>query len=308
MPQGSKEINEILKAIDDGLVTFDEAIPGIQQQIYTRLLRFEKELSIQGDTITNSVKNIKLLGDLKADLEKIILDSSDYTDSVEKFGKLYDSVTKLNYNYYKALENKFKPPKMIDEIRKQSVNVVLEGLTESGLNANVITPVREIINTYVTTGGSYTKLAKELDNYINGYQSDAGQIDGALQKYTKQITTDAIHQYNATVNKAISSDLGYEWFRYVGSNIKTTRTFCKALTEKQYYHISELPDIIKGDFEQFKAMKGKIYDKTGLPEGMYDDTNTSNFDVYRGGYNCGHQAYPIPTALVPKTIINQLNK
>jgi hypothetical protein len=308
MPQGSKEINQILKAIDDGLVTFDEAIPGIQQQIYTRLLRFQKELSIQGDTITNSVKNIKLLGDLKADLEKIILDSSDYTDSVEKFGKLYDSVTKLNYNYYKALEKKFKPPKMIDEIRKQSVNVVLEGLTESGLNANVITPVREIINTYVTTGGSYTKLAKELDNYINGYQSDAGKIDGVLQKYTKQITTDAINQYNATVNKAISSDLGYEWFRYVGSNIKTTRTFCKALTEKQYYHISELPDIIKGDFEQFKAMKGKIYDKTGLPEGMYDDTNTSNFDVYRGGYNCGHQAYPVPTALVPKTIINQLNK
>jgi len=308
MPVGSKEVNEILKAIDDGLVTFDEAIPGIQQQIYTRLLRFQKELSIQGDTITNSVKNIKLLGDLKADLEKIILDSSDYTDSVEKFGKLYDSVTKLNYNYYKALEKKFKPPKMIDEIRKQSVNVVLEGLTESGLNANVITPVREIINTYVTTGGSYTKLAKELDNYINGYQSDAGPIDGVLQKYTKQITTDAINQYNATVNKAISSDLGYEWFRYVGSNIKTTRTFCKALTEKQYYHISELPDIIKGDFEQFKAMKGKIYDKTGLPEGMYDDTNTSNFDVYRGGYNCGHQAYPVPTALVPKTIINQLNK
>ena len=308
MPVGSKEINQILKAIDDGLVTFDEAIPGIQQQIYTRLLRFQKELSIQGDTITNSVKNIKLLGDLKADLEKIILDSSDYTGSVEKFGKLYDSVTKLNYNYYKALEKKFKPPKMIDEIRKQSVNVVLEGLTESGLNANVITPVREIINTYVTTGGSYTKLAKELDNYINGYQSDAGKIDGVLQKYTKQITTDAINQYNATVNKAISSDLGYEWFRYVGSNIKTTRTFCKALTEKQYYHISELPDIIKGDFEQFKAMKGKIYDKTGLPEGMYDDTNTSNFDVYRGGYNCGHQAYPVPTALVPKTIINQLNK
>lgn len=308
MPQGSKEINQILKAIDDGLVTFDEAIPEIQQQIYNRLLRFQRELSVQGDTITNSVKNIKLLGDLKADLERIILDDSNYTDSVEKFGKLYETVDKLNFSYYKALEKKFKPPKMIEEIRKQSVNVVLEGLTESGLNANVITPVREIINTYVTTGGSYAKLSKELDNYINGYTSDAGPIDGALTKYTKQITTDAIHQYNATVNRAISSDLGYEWFRYVGSNIKTTRTFCKALTQKQYYHISELPDIIKGDFAEFKEMKGEIYDKTGLPQGMYDDTNTSNFAVYRGGYNCGHQAYPIPTVLVPKKIINQLNK
>ena len=52
-------------------------------------------------------------------------------------------------------------------------------------------------------------------------------------------------------------------------------------------------------------MKGKIYDKTGLPQGMIDDTNVSNFPTYRGGYNCGHQSYPIPTALVPKDILTK---
>jgi hypothetical protein len=175
----------------------------------------------------------------------------------------------------------------------------LEGLTEAGLNQNLITPVREIINTYVTTGGSYSKLSKELNNYINGTPT----IDGALVKYTKQIATDSINQYNATVNQAISADLGWDWFRYVGSNIKTTRTFCKALTQKQYYHRSELPKIIKGNFAEFKEMKGEIYERTGLPQGMIEDTNVSNFQTYRGGYNCGHQAYPIPASLVPKNII-----
>ena len=89
----------------------------------------------------------------------------------------------------------------------------------------------------------------------------------------------------------------------IGSNIKTSRTFCIALTEKKYYHRSELAQIIKGNFTEFKQMKGEIYDKTKLPQGMYDDTNTSNFQVYRGGYNCGHQAYPIPNSSVPKNLL-----
>ncbi len=300
----SKDIQKVLDAVDNGLIDFNEAIPAIQEQIYRRLLRFQKELIVQGDTITNSARNIKLLSDLKTDLESIILDDTDYLESVTKLGKLYEKVDTLNNNYFKALEKKFKPPKVLEAIRKQSVTLMVESMTESGLNTSLITPIREMIMTYTTTGGSYSKMTKELNNFING----TPEIDGALVKYTKQIATDSINQYTATVNSVISSDLGWEWYRYVGSNIKTTRTFCKALTQKQYYHISELPKIIKGNFEEFKAMKGQIYDRTGLPEGMYEDTNTSNFPVYRGGYNCGHQAYPIPTSLVPKNIINSLNK
>ena len=300
MAQANKEIQATLKAIDDGLITWDEAMPKIQEQIYRRLLIFQKELIIQGDTITNSVKNIKLLSDLKSDLESIILDDSDYLESVTKFAKLYDKVTDLNFAYFKALEKKFKPPKVMEAVKKQSISIVLDSLTEAGMNTNLINPVREMINTYVTTGGSYSQLSKELNNYINGTPT----IDGALVKYTKLVTTDAINQYTATVNQVVSADLGWEWFRYVGSNIKTTRTFCKALTQKQYYHRSELPKIIKGNFAEFKEMKGQIYDKTGLPQGMIEDTNVSNFQTYRGGYNCGHQAYPIPNYLVPKNIIS----
>jgi hypothetical protein len=306
--KGDKEIEQILKAIDEGVIDFQEAIPKIQEKIYKKLLLLQKELSVQGETITNTVKNVKLLSSLKNDIETIILEDTDYLEAVAKFAKLYEKITILNYGYFKSIEKKFKPSKVIDEVRKQSVSLVIDGLTEAGLQSNFINPVREIINTYVTTGGSYSKLSGELNNYINGYNSEAGPIDGSFVKFTKQITTDAINQYNAQVNEITSSDLGWDWFRYVGSNIKTTRTFCEALTKKEYYHRSELAQIIKGNFAEFKSMDGKIYDKTGLPQGMYDDTNTSNFPIYRGGYNCGHQAYAIPTYLVPKTIRNSIGK
>ena len=299
---GDKELNATLDAIDKGVIDFQDGIPEIQRRIYERLILFQKELQIQGGTITNSAKNIRLLSRIKSDLYDIILDDTDYLESVKSFAGLYEKIDSLNSAYFKALEKKFKPPTIVKEIRKQSVSLVLENLTEAGLEANLINPVREIINTYVTTGGSYAKLATELQNYITGYDSDAGRVEGQLQKYTRQITTDAINQYSATVNDVMTQDLGWEWYRYQGSNVRDTRTFCEALKKKKYFHRSELNRIIKGDFDEFRQLKGKIYDKTGLPQGMYDDTNTSNFMQYRGGYNCGHQAYPIPTALVPASV------
>lgn len=299
---GDKELNATLEAIDKGIIDFQDGIPEIQRRIYERLILLQKELQIQGGTITNSAKNIRLLGRIKSDIYDIIFDDTDYMEAVQAFASTYQKVDTLNAAYFKALEKKFKPPEVVNEIRKQSVSLVLEGLTEAGLEANLINPVREIINTYVTTGGSYAKLATELQNYITGYDSDAGRVEGQLQKFTKQITTDAINQYSATVNDVMTQDLGWEWYRYQGSNVRDTRTFCEALKKKKYFHRSELNQIIKGNFDEFRELKGKIYDKTGLPQGMYDDTNTSNFLQYRGGYNCGHQAYPIPAALVPANI------
>lgn len=251
MASGDKEIQASLDAMDSGVITFQEGVIRIQQRIYNKLLMFQKELVITNGTIVNSAKNIKLLATLKSELEYIIFEDTDFLEAVNDFAKLYDVVTDLNYKYFKALEKTFSPPKIIEAVKQQSVSLVIDALSESGMTSNFITPVREIINTYVTTGGSYTQLSKELDNYINGYESEAGKIDGQMTKYTKQITTDAINQYTATINELTSSDLGWNWFKYVGSNVKTSRTFCIALTEKKYYHRSELPQIIKGNFVEF---------------------------------------------------------
>ena len=267
---------------------------------------FQKDLIVTNGTIVNSAKNIRLLSKLKGEIEYIIYEDTDYLEMVKSFTALYEKVDKLNANYFKALEKKFSPPKVVEAIRQQSISLVLDTLTDSGIEANLTNPLREIINTYVTTGGKYTQLAKELQNYITGTEIDGVKTEGQLQKFTRQITTDAINQYSATVNEVMTADLGWEWFRYQGSNVKDTRTFCEALKRKKYFHRSELPQIIKGNFAEFKELKGKIYDKTGLPQGMYEDTNISNFMQYRGGYNCGHQAYAIPAQLVPANIRNKI--
>jgi hypothetical protein len=105
----SKDIQKVLDAVDNGLIDFNEAIPAIQEQIYRRLLRFQKELIVQGDTITNSARNIKLLSDLKTDLESIILDDTDYLESVTKLGKLYEMALQKSMAHWLSTQSRLQP-------------------------------------------------------------------------------------------------------------------------------------------------------------------------------------------------------
>jgi hypothetical protein len=102
---------------------------------------------------------------------------------------------------------------------------------------------------------------------------------------------------------AVSDDLGMEWYRYVGSNIETTREFCEHLTQKEYIHKSEIQTILTGMIDGHQC---DIYEPTGLPYGMVAGTNEDNFREYRGGWNCGHQLIPVSEGSVPQAIRDKL--
>ncbi|MBK7885129.1 MAG: hypothetical protein IPJ81_16090 [Chitinophagaceae bacterium] len=141
-----------------------------------------------------------------------------------------------------------------------------------------------------------------MQNYLIDNETGEGQ----LQKYTKQITTDALNQYSGQYTQIVSSDLDFEWFRYSGSNIETTRPFCLACTKKKFIHISEIPQLLKGNFPEFREFDGVINEKTGLPAGLIAGTDVSNFMINRGGYNCAHQLRPVSEDLVPKEYLAKI--
>ncbi|MER3499851.1 MAG: hypothetical protein C4308_15185, partial [Chitinophagaceae bacterium] len=147
---------------------------------------------------------------------------------------------------------------------------------------------------------SYKSLQEQLNNLL----TQSGGTDGAILKYTKQITTDAVNQYSAQYMQNMTSDLGYEWYRYQGKNIDTSRPFCFAMTEREYFHITEVQDLLAAKdlyyTEDGEKKRVRIYKRTGLPYGMIEDTDESNFFVRRGGYNCGHQIFPVAESRVPQ--------
>ena len=65
-----RNIQQLLNLLEGSVDKFVEGLPEVQRQTYTRLLALLKELDTQGDTIQNSVRNIRLLGSIKQEDRK----------------------------------------------------------------------------------------------------------------------------------------------------------------------------------------------------------------------------------------------
>lgn len=290
-------LQAINKAVEDSANKFNGKVPALQQRVLDEIYKILKDLDLKGDQIAATVRNVRMIGDINRRLQRIIFDEG-YKEQVKEYLKEFNTITTLQNAYFKSVFDKFKPTKVFTAVRDQAVNFTLDGLTEAGLTANVIDPIKGILQKNISTGGSYTKLAETLR--VNLTDDSTG--DGLMSRYLKTYTITSVSQYSRNYSQTVAEGLPFNWFRYTGSNIETTRPFCLAMTKKEFFHKSEIPALLAGDFPEFKEVKGKINDKTGLPEGMVNGTNTANFQTYAGGWNCQHGIYPTPESFVPKEL------
>lgn len=287
-----------MKKISQAINKFNRSIPKSQRKIYEGIIEQVNRLELYADgKIRPTVKNLSILASIKAKINRVVL-TDDYKQEVRDFAKAFNDVTKLQNEYWKSLESSFKPRPLLKEIRKQAITDVVGKLTEAGIGANVSDRVIDILRTNITSGGSYRELTAQLrDGLLNTEQK------GYLDKYAKQVTVDSLNQYSAQYSQVVTSDLAYEWFKYDNTDIETTRPFCDAMTDQPYFHISEIPRILRAEglyyFKDGVKTKVPLYDKTGLPHGMIPGTNAENFFIRRGGYQCGHQIRPVNERQVP---------
>lgn len=287
--------NDIIKAITKSLKTFDKSIPGLQSELYKEMQLQIKRLDLKDGRIAVTVKNLSILNSIKNKLNNIVL-NKEYLTEVKDFAKTFNEVFKLQSEYWKGIESKFKPRPLLKAIRNQAITDTVASLTDSGISANVSDAIIGILRTNITAGGSYADLQAQLrESLVNTPNSK-----GVLDRYVKQITTDSIHQFNRQYTQIVSSDLGYEWYRYMNTDIKTTRCICDALTDLDFFHVSEVPNLIVGKGLKCKGKPVPIYKKTKLPYGMIDGTNAENFFIRAGGWNCRHSIQPVNIRQVPK--------
>lgn len=294
---------QLLDLIEGAITRLNKKIPGIQKALLNDILDQLRGLKLDGKSnIVSSVKNIRLLATIKGRLQKVILTPS-YKKAIKEYLKVFEAVSDYHAQAFKEIEKEFKPPQIVKEIKTQTIEDVVTKLTEAGISVNVGDKISDILRTNITTGTSYASLADQLRESILKTETP-----GILERYVNQIATDAVNQYSAQYMQTVSSDLGYEWFRYGGTDITTTRPFCDAMTDIKYFHISQVPDLLKAkDLYYMKdgvKTKVPIYDKTGLPHGMMPGTDAYNFFVRRGGFNCGHQIFPTDERRVPLDIRN----
>lgn len=290
----------IISRIEKAISQFNRRIPFVQRTIYKEIQAEIKRLDLKSGRIKPTVSNLRIVTSIKNKMLRLIL-TPEYRKDVKDFVAAFREITVMQNEYWRQTEASFTPKTLLKEIRNQAIGDVVKNLTSQGIAVNVADQVSAILRNNITTGGSYAKLNSQLREKILNTTTDGG-----LLKYTKQITTDAINQYNAQYTQAVSNDLGFEWFAYQGSDIITTRPFCDAMTDLRYFHVSEIPRLLRAEdlyyIKDGKKTKVPIYEKTKLPHGMIPGTNPSNFQINRGGYNCGHQIRPVSESRVPQEI------
>jgi len=299
MATSDQLIEQTLGTIDEAVTSFNSSVPDAQKKAYAKVIEMLNDLDKSNGKVKVTVKNIRLIRKIKQELENIIV-SKDYKKKVELFIATFDEVSDLNKKYFTSVVGEFDPKTVFEEIKVNSIDAVKENLLTTGIRANVVNKLGDILNQNITTGARM----EELTDQVRIFLTDTKEGDGALTRYAKVYTIDALNQFNAQYTDTATADLGLEWYKYVGSLITTSRPFCNALIEAkkegmEYIHRSQFKDLLKGNIN---GKRVPLYDKTGLPQGMIAGTNEANFPVNRGGYGCGHQLMPVSSAVVPKEL------
>jgi len=298
---------DIIARIDDAISTFIEQIPASQTDMLQSLDEELRKLDLQDGRIKPTIGNIKIVSNIKNKLLKVILTDS-YKSQVKQFVKSFNDLTTLQNSYWRTVESTFKPSSILKQIKQIAIQDTVTKLMENGIDANVAQPISDILTQNVTQGGSY----KDMQSHLKEAILTTDKSPGLLDRYTKQITVDSINQYNRNYTQIASSDLGYEWYSYQNTLINTSRPFCIAMHERRYFHISQIPDLLKAKDLYYtkdgKSVKVPLNAKTGLPDGMYPTTTVANFLTLLGGYNCGHQAGPVSATLVKNQDPNLYNE
>jgi len=294
------DLEKLIKAVDGSIDEFEEALPFIEKDIANKVEILIGKLDTKGGKIRPTVKNLRLLKDLRKEIQKI-LNTGKYNLAFENLEKNLGVITEANQNYFSNMVSDFTAPEVLKEVRAVTLLELSESLKGSGINTNVVDGMLDIIKNDIYGSASFYDLNKSLRDFI----ISSPETDGRLARWSKQVVTDTMHQYSATYQQIVTDDLGLEWYEYVGGLVADSRCICEKLVKKRFIHQSEIPQILKGNVD---GQHCEIYKKTGLPQGMILGTDVSNFQILRGGYSCRHLMPSISKERVSKDIRMKLEK
>ena len=167
-------------------------------------------------------------------------------------------------------------------ILSNAKTTVFDLLANAAVN-DAVESFKQILNTSISTGENFQQVIRNIRNNIEGTPEFAGR----MERYAKQNAYDFYSISNAQYIRQVSEDYGFEFYEYIGVEVKGTRSFCNERNNK-IFHKREIQDWANINWE-----------------GKMRGTNETTIFAYRGGYNCGHQIIPVATEDVPEDVLNR---
>jgi len=148
---------------------------------------------------------------------------------------------------------------------------VQAALAPGPLSALATTKAAKIVSNALLLGRSLRETTDALQQ----------EIGNSIKGVATLVARDALYQYDGAVNATIARQYGLPAYRYVGSIVKASRPHCERWVEADILTRERLERDIA------------LLHLAGNPDGFRPETTFENFPIFRGGWNCRHQAIPV---------------
>jgi hypothetical protein len=264
---------------------FGKTVTQTQKALFEQMQLLLNKLELHPDgTIMQNQANRKLLSKVDIYFNKAFNETG-YYNELNSFSGEVLKITSENVAYFSFVEESFSAnAQYIKSLQKQTISQIETLLANDGLTAAMKNPLVDILNQNINTSASFSDLLAQVREFTLGND----QLQGQLQRYSRQIVNDTLFNYNRALQEAISEQAGLKWYLYSGGVRKDSRDFCRERHGK-YFH--------KDEVEAWASL-----DWTGKRRG----TTASTIFVYAGGYFCNHQLIAVSEAVVPKSVLKRV--
>jgi hypothetical protein len=252
----------------------------INTEIFEEIKSILRELDIQaGNIAVNSARNNQILNTAFERIKVAIL-RTDYKTNVTGYLRNFEQISKNNILFHSTANQLSNVDTTITPLQNLAIQNTLKNLLGTNMDARFTDVITQNLQSYITSGANIKEVETSLKNFIQG---DSQRL-GHLERYVKQVSGDAIRQYDGQIQGAIMAEYKLNGVSYEGSLIKDSRPQCVRWVKK-FGGIIKVTDLEK---------EINWANKNG--SGMIEGTVPANFFQNRGGYGCRHQATAINIA------------
>lgn len=278
----AKDIDKIMVEHGDNLIKFTEKVLNEYQPALTEI---EKKLFNDLIVLLGSINFTEMadvdVANLVAEIDKIYeiaINNPNFVNDTRLFLKNFDKVRERALEMHKEVSDLKYTPEFYDNLNRQQkflVDKTMYGLKQGGLKKYFVEDAKQIILEAAELGYS----AKQVERRLRDRLLSSPGKDSYYMRYATQLSRDSINQYNGQINQMVQDEYKMDMIRYVGSLVDDSRPFCKHVRKdlKGRIKISELDELLNQ------------YEKS---PGLMPNTDTGNFLIVRGGWNCRHEAIP----------------
>jgi len=274
-------INSGDKILLNGTSDLINGMYSIELLVYAALMEVFNNVDITAGKLATSPKADEFLALLDFKIYQA-LKKSGYPAYVGDFIGNYDKISSNVRDLHQALGNGLLSASDINAIKRLEVQKTIDNLTQQGMYKDFIAPVREGLYRNIMFGAT----VGETEEFIKSQVISTKQKDSRLTRYVGQVATDALHQFDGSVNQVAKQSLGLNATQYVGSLIEDSRAQCMKWVGMSIIKDEQLQEEIDW------ALSGGIYSNKKC-SGMIENTTKDTFCINRGGYRCRHRAFPI---------------